>query len=230
MTAQLNDASPSSLGHRFDDVVLRRHSTRMFLPDKQVPRRLLQEALTLAMRAPSNSNVQPWHVFLTTGARRERLGAALAAAVRATSPPSLGLPESHNQLRRQLGALLYGAMGVARDDAAGRRTAQLRNWDFFNAPVAGIVCMHRDLGLPDAIGVGMFLQTLLLALTDRGLDSCVQVSTALYPDVARGQLGIPDELVVLCGLCIGYEDPTFVANHLDIPRNPVTDNVVFFED
>lgn len=126
----------------FDDVVLRRHSSRMFLPDKPVPQELLQEALTLAMRAPSNSSVQPWRVFLTSGARRERLGAALAKQVRTTPPPNLGLPDSHSHLRRELGALLYGAMGVARDDSEGRWTAQLRNWDFFHAPVAGIVCMH----------------------------------------------------------------------------------------
>lgn len=213
----------------FDDVVRRRHSSRMFLPDKPVPQEMLQEALTLAMRAPSNSNVQPWRLFLATGARRDRLGAALARQVRTTPPPTLGLPESHSHLRRELGALLYGAMGVARDDDAGRWTAQLRNWDFFNAPVAGIVCMHRDLGLPDAIGVGMFLQTLLLALTERGLDSCVQVSTALYPDVVRQQLDIPDELTVLCGICIGYADPAFPANSITTPRNPTAENVVFLD-
>lgn len=214
----------------FDDVVLRRHSTRMFLPDKPVPNELLHEALTLAMRAPSNSNVQPWRLFLASGARRERLGAALAQKVRTTPPPTLGLPESHSHLRRQLGALLYGAMGVARDDDEGRWNAQLRNWDFFHAPVAGIVCMHRDLGFPDAIGVGMFLQTLLLALTERGLDSCVQVSTALFPEVVREQLDIPDEYTVLCGICIGYADPAFPANNIETPRNPVTENVVFLED
>lgn len=212
------------------DVVLRRHSSRMFLPDKPVPQELLQEALTLAMRAPSNSNVQPWRLFLTTGARRERLGAALAHQVRTTPPPTLGLPASHSHLRRQLGALLYGAMGVARDDDAGRWTAQLRNWDFFHAPMAGIVCMHRDLGLPDAIGVGMFLQTLLLALTERGLDSCIQVSTALYPEVVRQQLDIPDELAVLCGICIGYADPAFAANNITTPRNPVAENVVLLQN
>lgn len=214
----------------FDDVVRRRHSSRMFLPDKPVPQELLQEALTLAMRAPSNSNVQPWRMFLASGARRERLGAALAKQVRTTPPPNLGLPDSHSHLRRELGALLYGAMGVARDDSEGRWNAQLRNWDFFHAPVAGIVCMHRDLGLPDAIGVGMFLQTLLLALTERGLDSCVQVSTALYPDVVRQHLDIPDDLTVLCGICIGYADPGFPANSINTPRNPVTENVVFLED
>ncbi|NDJ88993.1 nitroreductase [Mycolicibacter kumamotonensis] len=214
----------------FDDVVNQRHSSRMFLPDKPVPVELLNEALALAMRAPSNSNIQPWHLFLATGARRESLVAALSAEARANRPKVIGgLPESHNRLRQQLGALVYGAMGIAREDRDGRWNAQLRNWEFFRAPVAGIVCMHRDLGFADAVGVGGFLQTLLLALTERGVDSCVQVSTAMYPDIVREQLEIPDELRILCGVCIGYADPAFPANSLHIPRNPVGENVVFLD-
>lgn len=207
-------------------VVNRRHSSRMFLPDKPVPVDMLEEALTLARRAPSNSNVQPWRLYLATGARRDTLAAALSAQAHLHPPTDLGLPETFAPLRRELGALVYGAMGVARDDADGRWAAQLRNFEFFGAPVAGMVCMHRDLGLPDALGVGMYLQTLLLALTERGIGSCVQVSTALYPDIVREQLGIPAELNVLCGLCIGYADPDFPANNLIIPRNAVNDNVV----
>jgi nitroreductase len=216
----------------FDDVVRERRSSRMFLPDKPVDRELLDEALALAMRAPSNSNTQPWHVFLATGQRRARLIDALLAAVHANPPAigSAGLPPSFAHLRRQSGALIYGAMGIERNDAAGRWNAQLRNWEFFRAPVAGVVCMHRDFGHVDAVGVGMFLQTLLLALAERGIGSCVQVSIALYPDVLREQLDIPDELTVLCGMSIGYADPAFPANHLEIPRNPVSQNVVFLDD
>ncbi|MCF6389887.1 nitroreductase family protein [Mycobacterium sp. MBM] len=208
------------------ELVNRRHSTRKFLSDKPVPGDLLDEALTLAMRAPSNSNVQPWRLYLATGHRRDALAAALSAEVRRKPPDNLGLPDGFAGLRRELGALVYGAMGVARDDAEGRWAARLRNFDFFGAPVAGMVCMHRDLGLADALGVGMYLQTLLLALTERGIDSCVQVSTALYPDIAREHLDIPDELTIVCGLCIGYADPDFAANNITVPRNDVAENVV----
>ncbi len=34
----------------------------------------------------------------------------------------------------------------------------------------------------------MFLQTLLLALTARGLGTCVEVSVAGYPDVVRAEV------------------------------------------
>ncbi|AFM19893.1 nitroreductase [Mycolicibacterium chubuense NBB4] len=211
------------------EIVTRRHSTRMFLPDRPVPIELLNECLALAMKAPSNSNVQPWRLFLATGARRDKLAAALAAEARAHPPVTMGLPDSFLPLRRELGALVYGSMGIARDDAEGRWTARLRNFEFFYPPVAGVVCMHRDLGPADAVAVGMFVQTLLLALTERGLDSCVQVSTTLYPDLVREQLDIPEELDLLCGLCIGYADPAFPANSLTIPRNDVAQNVVLVD-
>ncbi|MDV3127116.1 nitroreductase [Mycobacterium sp. 21AC1] len=213
----------------FGALVRERRSVRMFLRDKPVPRELLDEALALAMRAPSNSNIQPWRVFITSGARRDRLVAALLEAASAGFPESTGVPESFLPLRRELGALVYGAMGIARSDTEARRQARLRNWEFFGAPVGGVVCMHRDLGLVDSLGVGMFLQTLVLALTERGLGACVQVSIAEYPEVLRAQLEIPDELTILCGLSIGYPDPAFPANGLAVPRNPVEANVVFLE-
>ena len=212
-----------------DTVVRQRRSTRLFLRDKPVPRELLEEALSLAMRAPSNSNVQPWRVFIASGSRRDRLVEALLEEAAVELPVTKGIPESFLPLRRELGALVYGSMGIARHDADARRLAQLRNWEFFRAPVGAAVCMHRDLGLVDALGVGMFLQTFVLALTERGLGSCVQVSIAAYPDILREHLGIPDELTVLCGMSIGYPDPAFPANSLTVPRNPVDTNVVFLD-
>jgi nitroreductase len=90
--------------------------------------------------------------------------------------------------------------------------------------------MHHDLGPADALSVGMFLQTLLLALTERGLGSCCEVSIAGYPEIIRSQLAIPTELSILCGLAIGYPDPNFPANKLFIARQPFEMNVAAFID
>ena len=214
----------------FDEVVRQRRSTRLFLRDKPVPRELLDEALELAMRAPSNSNIQPWRVFIASGPRRDRLVEALLEEASVELPVTTGIPEHYLPLRQELGGLVYGSMGIARHDKDARKLAQLRNWEFFRAPVGAVVCMHRDLGLVDGVGVGMFLQTLVLALTERGLGSCVQVSIAAYPDILRSHLDIPDELTVLCGLAIGYPDPAFAGNSLAVPRNPVEKNVVFLDN
>ncbi len=212
-----------------EETIRQRRSSRMFLPEP-VSRQLVEESLELAMRAPSNSNVQPWQVIFTSGAARDRLVAALLDKARSEPPRVPQLPPAFAHLRRELGAQVYGAMGIARDDAAGRQEAVLRNWEFFRAPIGGVVFMHEDLDLVDGMGVGMFLQNLLLALTARGLGTCVQVSIAGYPEIVREQLDIADDMRILCGLAVGYPDPDFPANSLRIGRDGIDRHVKFFDE
>jgi nitroreductase len=213
-----------------EEVIRERHSVRMFLPDRPVARELVDEAVDLAIRAPSNSNIQPWHLVFASGAARDRLVAALLEAAQAGPPKVPELPEHFTHFRSETGKVVYGSMGIARDDVDGRRAAVLRNWEFFRAPLAGIVCMDRELGLVDSLGVGMFLQTLVLALTARGLGTCVQVAVAGYPEIIHQQLDIPEQFTILCGLSVGYPDPDFPANKIRIGRQPTEKNVVFVEN
>ncbi len=209
--------------------ITERHSTRMFLP-RPVPRALVDEALALAQHAPSNSNIQPWRMVFASGAARDRLKDALLDVARREAPNIPALPEAFQHYRRELGAEVYGSMGIAREDKEGRKVAVLRNYEFFRAPLVGIVCMHHDLGPADALSVGMYLQTLLLALTARGLGTCVEVSLAGYPEVLRRELKIPPELSILCGLAVGYSDPDFPANRLHVDREAIEKSVVFLDD
>ena len=112
----------------------------------------------------------------------------------------------------------------------GRAAAVRQNYEFFGAPVAAIVCMDRELGLADALSVGMYLQTLLLALTERGVGTCAEVSVAGYPAVLRSILGLGDELDIFCGVAIGYSDEGFPANSLVVGREEVEKNVRFMGD
>jgi nitroreductase len=205
-----------------------RRSIRKFLP-RPVPRALIEEALELAQHAPSNSNIQPWQVVFAVEAARDRVRDALVAEARRGVPNIPPLPARFQHRRHELGAVVYGSMGIAREDKAARAAAVLRNFEFFGAPLVGFVCMHRDLGPPDAVGVGMYLQTLVLALTARGVGTCVQVALAGYPEVVHDVLGIPAELSILCGLSVGYPDPDFPANHLRVGRAPVEEHVVFLD-
>jgi nitroreductase len=167
---------------------------------------------------------------LVSGSARDRLVAALVEEAKRRPPNIPPLPESFRHYRSELGAQVYGAMGIGREDKVQHDAAVIRHWEFFRAPLAGIVCMHRDLGPADALSVGMFLQTLLLALTERGLGSCCEVSIAGYPEIVRSQLAIATELSILCGLAIGYPDQNFPANKLQITRNPIEMNVVFIDN
>src|SRR6516164_11414108 len=172
----LNSAEETLSKYDLYKAIMGRHSIRKFLP-RPVPRDLLYECLTLAQHAPSNSNIQPWRIFIATGPVRDRLKEALLAVARESSPSVPSLPEHFAHFRRELGLQVYGiGMGIARDDKEGRAAAVLRNWEFFGAPVVGIVCMDKELGFADALGIGMYLQTLVLSLTARGLGTCCQVA------------------------------------------------------
>jgi nitroreductase len=80
-----------------------------------------------------------------------------------------------------------------------------------------------------AAGVGMFLQTFLVALTERGLGSCAQMVIAGFPDVVRETPSIRDQYEILCGLAIGYPVTDFPTNNLNIARNPLDKNVIFLD-
>ena len=214
--------------HDLDRMILERHSIRKFLP-LDVPRAAVVEALALAQHAPSNSNIQPWRMVFAVGAARDRLKDALLEVANHEAPNIPPLPEGFQHYRSELGVEVYGSMGIARGDKAARMVAVLRNFEFFGAPLVGIVCMHQDLGKADALSVGMYLQTLLLALTARGLGTCVEVSLAGYPDVVRTQLNIPPELAIICGLAVGYPDPDFPTNKLNIGREAVEKSVMFLD-
>ena len=103
-----------------EEAITERRSTRLFLRDKPLPRKQVNEALELAMRAPSNSNVQPWHVVFTSGPARDRLVEALLEEAHAAPPKVPQLPEAFAHLRRELGATVYGAMGISRHDTEAR--------------------------------------------------------------------------------------------------------------
>jgi nitroreductase len=91
-----------------EQAINERRSIRMFLPDKPVPREMVDQALELAIRAPSNSNVQPWHLHLVSGAARDRLVAAMLDEATSKAPRVPELPERFMHLRRELGAQVYG--------------------------------------------------------------------------------------------------------------------------
>src|SRR5271168_263069 len=151
----LNSPEKAITMYDLDKAIIGRHSIRKFLP-RPVPKDLLYECLALAQHAPSNSNIQPWRIFIATGSVRDRLKEALGAAARSGAPNVPSLPEHFTHYRLELGTQVYGVgMGIARDDKEGRRIAVLRNWEFFGAPVVGIVCIDKELGPPDMVAVGM---------------------------------------------------------------------------
>jgi nitroreductase len=214
-----------------ETAIAARHSVRAFLP-REVPREVLMRIFEAAQRAPSWCNIQPWRVFIASGERRAELTNRLAAAAQSESPRPdvpfpMDYPEPYGTHRRQCGKALYEAMGVERGDHAGRQAAWLRNFVAFDAPHVAIVGIDRRFDLYAALDVGCWLQSVLLLATSEGLGSCAQASLSVYPDIAREVLAIPEDIKVLFGIGLGYEDPDARANACRTARDAAASNVSF---
>ena len=219
-------------GLSVDEAIRRRRSVRGFLPD-EAPEAIIREAFELAQLAPSNCNVQPWTPHVVSGAALRRLRAALVEAGMSDKPISPDFEADRKFVgvyrARQVDAAqrLYGAMGVERRDLAGRRLAYIRNHACFDAPHAVFVFMAGDFGEREATDIGMWAQTLMLALTARGVASCAQGALSLFPDIVRDHLGVSADQKLLFGVSFGYEDVTVNANAARVGRALIDDAVRF---
>jgi nitroreductase len=203
-----------------------RRSVRAFLPTP-VPRADVERLLDLAARAPSGTNMQPWHGYAVTGAPLRTLAAALVAEHMAGRhgeseyryyPETF--PEPYLARRRKVGWDLYGLLGIARGET-GKMTAQhARNFDFFGAPVGIIFTIDRRLEIGSWLDYGMFLGNVMVAARGMGLDTCAQAAFASHHRTIRAQLPIPDGEVVVCGMALGHADPEAAVNRLVTERAP----------
>jgi len=223
-------AAPSR--HHFDAVLHERRSVRGFLA-REVQRAQIEEVLRLAQQAPSNCNVQPWVVHVVSGESGRALRTKLVEAAHFPERMNPDLPPTDKYRdvyrERQFDAAhqLYGAMGVARNDRQARFDAYLRNFEFFGAPHAAFIFMPKPFGTFQAMDCGMYAQSLMLALTSRGIASCAQGALILYPDIVREHLQVDAEQQLLLGISFGYEDPHVKANAARVGRAEIDSAVRF---
>ncbi len=210
---------------------LERRSIRAFRPEP-IERAVLERLLAAAQRAPSWCNVQPWRVIVTeppvTGVLAGELQAAATTSLpHAEVPFPLDYPSPYKEARIACGAALYRAMGVAREDKAGRYDAWLRNYALFDAPHVAIVACDRRLGPYAFVDVGVWLGYVLTAAAALGIDTCPMAAVAAYPETLRARLPIAETDVVLFGLVLGHADEEAPANQCRTTRAPVAGNVTF---
>ena len=220
--SDLNAAAPEALA-----LLLQRRSIRAFRPDA-VPDEVLQQLLLAARRAPSGGNLQPGRLIAVQGQRRQQLTNALLQDFQSQAPEQedyayFPRPMPMQLRKRQVAAAqaLYGALGVARDDRAGRDTQFARNYQFFDAPVALVVTIDSHYGPGGYMDLGMTLYGLQLAAAAMGLGSCAIGALASYPATVRRVLELPEHQHIVCGLAIGWADETSPVNQTHTTRAPL---------
>lgn len=216
------------------EAVMSRRAVRGFA-DRPVPRETLERVLSAAAWSPSGSNIQPWHAYVLTGGAlaevkkraRERLAAGdpWDEPEYEQYPPELKSP--YRERRSAFGEQRYGALGIPREDLEARQRAASANWNCFGAPAALFCYIDRDMGSPQWADAGMFLQTVMLLLRAEGLHSCPQMAWAKFHKSVAEVLSPPDELILFCGMSIGYEDVT--VDDARTRRAPLDETVTFVD-
>jgi hypothetical protein len=87
--------------------------------------------------------------------------------------------------------------------------------------------MDRDLGLPQWADVGGYLQTVMLLLRAEGLHSVLQMAWSVYRETVVEVVAPPGELILYCGMSIGFEDVTVHEDHAG--RAPLDETVIFVD-
>ena len=204
------------------EAIATRTSIRAFLPkapDAVVVRQILQTAA----RSPSGGNLQPWRVFALAGKPLADLKADVAANPFGETPeydvypPNLWDP--FRTRRFENGEDLYRSIGIPREDKAARLRQLARNGELFGAPVGLFFCLDRKLGPPQWSDLGMYMQTVMLLATERGLDTCAQEYWARYPQTVAKHLGLPEDHMLFSGMALGWRDPEAPINSLRSQRD-----------
>jgi len=214
------------------DAVYARHSVRGFL-DKEVPEDVLNRLFEIAQQAPSNCNVQPWKAYIASGELKERLKKQMVENVTTgvkSNPDYEYQSDFENEYRVkqvECAVALYTKMGIGRGDKEGRMRASLRNFEYFDAPYIAFIGMDPKFGVPVALDVGMWAQTLMLTMVAFGLHSCPMGTMRNYPDLVREAFDIQDGTKILFGISFGYEDVAVPANETRTTRDDISANVFF---
>jgi nitroreductase len=216
------------------DAIKNRKSIRAFT-DQPVSRETVDKLLEISQRAPSGTNTQPWHVYICTGRVRQAITddvLALAAAGKAGKyedydyyPPVWN--DIHRDRRRGVGWSLYGLLGIEKGDRAASAKQGARNFKFFDAPVGLFVTTDSYLSRGNWADTGMYIQTLMLAARGMGLETCPQAAWIQFQEPVFRHLAIPDDQMLVTGMCLGHADLGAIENTLVSDREDIA-NVAHF--
>ncbi|MFH1183790.1 MAG: nitroreductase [Chloroflexota bacterium] len=162
------------------EAIYARQSIGRVKPDP-VPRAEIEKMLGAAVQAPNHYKVRPWRFVVLTGSGRERLGEAMAEAIRRKFPQVDG--EGLDKERaKPLRAPLVVAVGVD-------RPAEARVVEIENICAAAAAC-----------------ENLLLAATGMGLAGYWRTGDAARDPEVKEFLGLAPDQELLAFLYLGYPE------------------------
>ena len=204
-----------------------RKSIRAFL-DKAVDDSLIKELLEKSSRAASGGNLQPWKIYVINDKTMNSFHKFQSEWTETETPAYAIYPENlkepYKTSRYEVADDMYSLLGIERENKEARFKQVLKNYEFFGAPAAFFCFVDRQMGRPQWSDLGMFLQTFMLLAREAGLDTCPQEAWAMKQESVTAFVEAPDELMLFCGMAIGYQDESEKVNELTTSRRPIEDS------
>jgi nitroreductase len=191
--------------------------------------------LETAKQAPSGGNLQPWQVHVLTGAPLQDFLGLVRQKLRdlphgegteyPVYPPNL--KEPYRSRRFKCGEDLYATICVPREDKPRRLAQFARNYELFGAPALLFFAIDRQMGVDQWADVGMFMQNIMLLAREHGLHTCAQESWASWHRTVAEFIGLSSELMLFCGVALGFRDDAAPINRLRTDRASLEEFATF---
>jgi nitroreductase len=211
-----------------------RKSIRAFKPDP-VPLDILKKIIEQALRAPSWANTQPWEFAVAAGKKLKEIEDAFVER---------GIQDWQNEVARpyeypepymgRIRALQPKDRKELTKEDWDRRT--MDNFSHYGAPVCIYLLVGRSffrqskgINAWSLYDCGSAVQNIMLLATNYGLGTIAQAQAAVYPDIIRRVLGVPEDKLIALGISIGYPDWENPVNENWRPREPL-EKVASFHD
>lgn len=219
------------------DAIANRSSKRAFLP-KPVPRDIQEKILKAASMTPSGANMQPWITYAISDNKiLKNIGDAIIDKMNNGVENDqfiqyypLNWKAPYKKRRVETGVGLYTLMDVDRKDIETRTKMWHDNFRWFGAQSVFFVFTDKTMidGAQGAlIDCGAYMQTIMLAAREFGVESCPQGSTTEYGKVIADVLKVPQNLAFLYSIVLGYEDKNAKINTYQPKRVDIDENVIF---
>jgi len=221
------------------EAIMNRSSKRKYL-NKLIPKDIQGKILNAAQMTPSGANMQPWVTYaISNEVVLKNIGNAIIEKMdkgiindQFIQYYPVNWVNPYKKRRITTGAGLYKLMEVDRKDNETRIQMWKDNFRWFGAQTVVFVFTDKaniDGAQGALIDCGAYMQSIMLAAQEFGVDSCPQGSTTEFGKVIAKVLDIPDNLALLYSVVLGYADNDDKINSYQPPRVSLEESVTFVD-
>lgn len=221
------------------EAITNRSSKRKYF-NKPVPKDIQEKILNAAQMTPSGANMQPWVTYAISNAEvLKNIGDAIIEKMdegimndQFIQYYPVNWVNPYKKRRITTGAGLYKLMEVDRKDNETRIQMWKDNFRWFGAQTVIFVFTDKaniDESQGALIDCGAYMQSIMLAAQEFGIDSCPQGSTTEFGKVIAKVLNIPENLALLYSVVLGYADKDEKINTYQPERVSLEEAVTFID-